>query len=106
MEDNNRFLLYIDILGFTDMTNNEPRKVARVYSILDELNVHKHNSFKTIVFSDTILVYNPDLAKTDRERISNMVSDRIRRRSSSSANWTRYIFQSNTNHRLIQSLLT
>ncbi|MER0509814.1 hypothetical protein ABR850_10290 [Aeromonas veronii] len=68
MEDNNRFLLYIDILGFTDMTNNEPRKVARVYSILDELNVHKHNSFKTIVFSDTILVYNPDLAETDRER--------------------------------------
>lgn len=50
------------------MTKNEPRKVARVYSILDELNVHKHNSFKTIVFSDTILVYNPDLAETDRER--------------------------------------
>lgn len=68
MEDNSRFLLYIDILGFTDMTKNEPRKVARVYSILDELNVHRHNSFKTIVFSDTILVYNPDLAETVQER--------------------------------------
>ena len=68
MEDDSRFLLYIDILGFTEMTKSEPRKVARVYSILDELNVHQHNSFKTIVFSDTILVYNPDLAETDHER--------------------------------------
>lgn len=68
MDAGDRFLLYIDILGFSEMTNNEPRKVARVYSILDELNVHRHNSFKTIVFSDTVLVYNPDLAETDDER--------------------------------------
>ena len=68
MDAGDRFLLYIDILGFSEMTNNEPRKVARVYSILDELNVHRHNSFKTIVFSDTVLVYNPDLAETDEER--------------------------------------
>ncbi len=67
MDAGDRFLLYIDILGFSEMTNNEPRKVARVYSILDELNVHRHNSFKTIVFSDTVLVYNPDLAETDEE---------------------------------------
>ncbi|KLV47698.1 hypothetical protein SH16_01431 [Aeromonas caviae] len=50
------------------MTKHEPRKVARVYSILDKLNVHKHNAFKTIVFSDTILVYNPEIAKTDQDR--------------------------------------
>lgn len=68
MEENSRFLLYIDILGFTEMTKSQPRKVARVYSILDELNVHRHNSFKTIVFSDTILVYNPTLAISDEER--------------------------------------
>jgi hypothetical protein len=54
-----RFLLYIDILGFTEMTRKEPGKVARIYSILDQLNVHKHHAFKTIVFSDTVLVYNP-----------------------------------------------
>lgn len=60
-----RFLLYIDILGFTEMVKSEPRKVARIYSILDTLNVHKHNSFKTIVFSDTILVYNIDVATND-----------------------------------------
>lgn len=63
-----RFLLYIDILGFTDMVRKEPRKVARIYSILDSLNVHKHNSFKTIVFSDTILVYNIEPACNDAIR--------------------------------------
>lgn len=63
-----RFLLYIDILGFTEMVRNDPRKVARIYSILDSLNVHRHNSFKTIVFSDTVLVYNTDPAKDDETR--------------------------------------
>jgi hypothetical protein len=63
-----RFLLYIDILGFTDMVRKEPRKVARIYSILDSLNVHTHNSFKTIVFSDTVLVYNIDPASNDADR--------------------------------------
>jgi hypothetical protein len=63
-----RFLLYIDILGFSEMTKKEPRKIARLYSILDSLNVHKHESFKTIVFSDTILAYNHAKAKNDDER--------------------------------------
>lgn len=53
-----RFLLYIDILGFSEMTKKEPRKIVRLYSILDKLNAHRHDDFKTIVFSDTILVYN------------------------------------------------
>ena len=63
-----RFLLYIDILGFAKMTRREPRKVARIYAILDSLNVHKHSAFKTIVFSDTVLVYNPRLATSDDDR--------------------------------------
>jgi hypothetical protein len=63
-----KFLLYIDILGFTEMVRKDPRKVARVYSILDSLNVHKHNSFKTIVFSDTVLVYNIKEPNNDNER--------------------------------------
>lgn len=50
------------------MTRREPRKVARIYAILDSLNVHKHDAFKTIVFSDTVLVYNPVLANTDDDR--------------------------------------
>jgi len=63
-----RFLLYIDILGFSEMTRREPRKVARTYAILDSLNVHKHHAFKTIVFSDTVLVYNPVLPTSDDDR--------------------------------------
>lgn len=63
-----RFLLYIDILGFSDMVAKEPRKVARVYAILNLLNVHRHQSFKTIVFSDTVLVYNIEPALTDKDR--------------------------------------
>ena len=63
-----RFLLYIDILGFSEMTKNEPRKVARIYAILDSLNVHQHDAFKTIVFSDTVLVYNPEPALSDEDR--------------------------------------
>jgi hypothetical protein len=63
-----RFLLYIDILGFSDMTKNDPRKVARAYSILNKLNAHKDESFKTIVFSDTVLVYNAREARSDEDR--------------------------------------
>ncbi|MBY8957134.1 hypothetical protein J1G18_07535 [Pseudomonas sp. MIS38] len=63
-----RFLLYIDILGFSEMTRAEPRKVARVYSILDTLNAHHQTNFSTIVFSDTILVYNTADADTDHAR--------------------------------------
>lgn len=63
-----RFLLYIDILGFAEMTDREPRKVARTYAILDSLNVHQHHAFKTIVFSDTVLVYNPEPAKSIDDR--------------------------------------
>lgn len=63
-----RFLLYIDILGFSEMTRKDPRKVARVYSILNQLNSHHNESFKTIVFSDTVLVYNVMPADSDRDR--------------------------------------
>ncbi|MGY4396245.1 hypothetical protein ACVWZA_001418 [Sphingomonas sp. UYAg733] len=63
-----RFLLYLDILGFSEMTRKDGRKVARTYAILDKLNAHKDAAFKTIVFSDTILIYNPHEATSDEER--------------------------------------
>jgi hypothetical protein len=63
-----RFLLYLDILGFSDMTRKDGRKVARTYAILDKLNAHRDSAFKTIVFSDTILIYNPREATSDPER--------------------------------------
>ncbi|RXP60879.1 hypothetical protein EC396_04290 [Lutibacter sp. HS1-25] len=54
----NKYLLYIDILGFADLVSSNSDKVEMIYNIIDSLNVHSHNAFKTIVFSDTILVYN------------------------------------------------
>lgn len=53
-----KYLLYIDILGFSDLVKKDPAEIDRIYSIVDSLNVHKHEGFRTIVFSDTILVYN------------------------------------------------
>lgn len=63
-----RFLLYIDILGFSEMVSKEPRKVVRVYEILDTLNVHSRSDFKVIVFSDTILIYNNAPESTDLDK--------------------------------------
>ncbi len=63
-----KFLLYIDILGFTEMALEKPRKVEQIFATIDTLNVHQHGSFKTIVFSDTILVYNKQTAVTDKEK--------------------------------------
>jgi len=53
-----RYLLYIDILGFADMVREQPERIPHLYEVIDSLNAHKHPDFKTIVFSDTILVYN------------------------------------------------
>lgn len=63
-----RFLLYIDILGFSEMVIKVPRKVVRVYEILDTLNVHSRSDFKVIVFSDTILIYNNSPEPTDLDK--------------------------------------
>lgn len=63
-----KYLLYIDILGFTELVANRPRKIEMIYGIIDSLNVHKHDLFKTIVFSDTILVYNSMDPESDSDR--------------------------------------
>ena len=53
-----KYLLYIDILGFTELVKKNPAKISALYAAMDRLNVHKHYAFTTIVFSDTILVFN------------------------------------------------
>lgn len=63
----NTYLLYIDILGFSDLVKNDPDKVDRLYNIINNLNVHKHHAFKTIIFSDTVLVYSPYHCNTEHE---------------------------------------
>jgi hypothetical protein len=53
-----RYLLYIDILGFSDLVMKEPSRVEDLYEVIASLEVHNHDAFSTIIFSDTILVYN------------------------------------------------
>ncbi len=53
----NHFLLYLDVLGFSDLVS-DAEKVLKLYRIIDSLNVHRHPGFHAIVFSDTLLVYN------------------------------------------------
>lgn len=62
-----RYILYIDVLGFSEMVKSSPSKIGELYKIIDSLNVHRHDVFKTIVFSDTILVYNDTEPKSGHD---------------------------------------
>ncbi|MFZ0268336.1 hypothetical protein [Caulobacter sp.] len=55
-----RLFLYIDILGFSELVTDDDA-MADIFSRIDKLNVHTDRDFKTIVFSDTILVYGDGL---------------------------------------------
>lgn len=55
---NNKYLLYIDILGFSDMVKNGYEKITKLFDYVNSLNVHSHGAFHTVVFSDTILIFN------------------------------------------------
>jgi hypothetical protein len=54
-----RFFLYIDLLGFSELVI-KGGSVQQIHDIIDRLNVHRHHAFTTIAFSDTVLVYNKD----------------------------------------------
>jgi hypothetical protein len=56
----NRTFLYIDILGFEDLVRTNSDKVVKIFAIFDTLKVHEHFALQTVVFSDTILVFNKD----------------------------------------------
>ncbi len=53
-----KYFLYIDILGFSSLVMQD--RIRDLYDRLDSLNAHTHPSFSTIVFSDTIVIYNRD----------------------------------------------
>jgi hypothetical protein len=59
-----RTFLYIDILGFENLVRTNPSKVDRIFEIFDSLKVYKHFALQTVVFSDTILVFNKDESHT------------------------------------------
>ena len=55
-----RFFLYLDILGFTDLVRQGSKKIDDLYEVIASLNAHNHDAFKVVVFSDTVVVYNVD----------------------------------------------
>ncbi|HHF8239776.1 TPA: hypothetical protein ACPT3I_000422 [Klebsiella pneumoniae] len=57
---NERYFLYLDILGFTDLVRQGSNKIDDLYEVIAILNAHSHDAFKVIVFSDTVVVYNVD----------------------------------------------
>lgn len=61
---NERFFLYLDILGFTELVRQGSEKIDDIYEVIASLNAHKHDAFKVIVFSDTVVVYNVDGGNT------------------------------------------
>lgn len=63
-----RYLLYIDVLGFGELVNAAPHRVDDLFEIIASLNLHKHGDFGAIVFSDTILVHNIPLPVNEHDR--------------------------------------
>jgi hypothetical protein len=53
-----KYLLYVDFLGFGALIDEQSTLIQKLYNVLDDLNVHRHEAFNTIVFSDTVLIYN------------------------------------------------
>jgi len=43
-------------------------RIDDLYEVIASLHVHNHPSFKVIIFSDTILVYNVEGEDTRRDR--------------------------------------
>jgi hypothetical protein len=48
--------LYVDILGFSGLIKT-PKRVEKLYDVLDEITLHRDPAYRAIVFSDTILAY-------------------------------------------------
>ncbi len=55
---NKKYLLYIDILGFSELVQDGYQKVDELYNVINDINAHQHIAFHVICFSDTLLVYN------------------------------------------------
>lgn len=62
-----KYFLYIDILGFSELVINNSSSIDRLYEIIASLNVHQHDAFKAIIFSDTILIYNDKKPKSQHD---------------------------------------
>ena len=69
VESHHKYLLYIDILGFSEMVQKHPEVIPTLYHIVATANAQKHGDFEVILFSDTILVYNRYAPRTAHDRM-------------------------------------
>jgi len=54
-----RYFLYLDILGFTELVRQKNGEViVDLYEVIASLNANDHDAFRVVVFSDTVVVYN------------------------------------------------
>lgn len=63
-----RFLLYIDLLGFSDIVRTKKHILPDLFKVLDNSSAHSHGTFEVIQFSDTLLVYNDPPASTGYDK--------------------------------------
>ena len=63
-----RFLLYIDVLGFGELSASDPRRVDDLFEIVASLNLFKHDGFAATAFSDSVLVHEVDELRVDYDR--------------------------------------
>jgi hypothetical protein len=96
IEQPKKYFLYIDILGFRSLVAEH--RINDLYRRLDRLNAHKHPSFTTIVFSDTIVIYNKDDLEWDEgdkialvSRLCEFASDLFYRLISQDIHFRAYI---------------
>ena len=105
-----KYFLYIDILGFVSLVNRKGR-VEDLYARIDSLNALRHISFKTIVFSDTILVYNVDHLNWDESdknaivtRLCEFAEDLFYRLVSQDIHFRAYICRGEFHHSHMQNI--
>ena len=63
-----RFLLYVDLLGFSEIVRSKPEILPDLFKVLDNSNAHQHGVFRVIQFSDTIIIYNEPYVDSDDDK--------------------------------------
>ena len=68
-----RFLLYIDLLGFSELVHTKPEILPDLFRVLDKSNAYQHGDFRVIQFSDTLLVFNAAEAVSNKHKGNNIL---------------------------------
>jgi hypothetical protein len=104
-----KYLLYIDVLGFSDLVLKR-RQVRELYSIINSLHAHEHPNFKTIAFSDTILIYNTYDPDSDQDRhylvmfLCEFAQDLFYRLIGRDLHFRAYLAQGEFNHERLENI--